>query len=160
VTGSFGYQNPQSDALLSVGSSFWRVGPAIRWNILNLRRILSGIEASEAVREGSLARYERTILNALEEVENALVGLAGEKDGMAALVAAVEANRLAADLALERYKGGLESYLAVIDAQGALRASQDQLAQRRGNMALAMVALYKALGGGWRVPGPEEPATE
>jgi multidrug efflux system outer membrane protein len=61
----------------------------------------------------------------------------------------VEANTLAVDLAVQRYKSGLQSYLSVLDAESALFTAQDQMAQSRQNRAVGLVALYKALGGGW-----------
>jgi outer membrane protein TolC len=60
------------------------------------------------------------------------------------------ANNLAVKLAMERYLAGVQSYLAVIDAQAALYAAEDQVAQSRQAQVLALVALYKALGGGWQ----------
>jgi outer membrane protein TolC len=129
---------------------FWRIGPAIRWPILNFKRILSSIEANEAVRDESLARYEKVVLTSLEEVENALVTLSREKWRAEALMEAVKANESALRLALELYKAGMQSYLAVLDAETALYQAEDQLAQSRLNRALGFVSLYKALGGGWR----------
>lgn len=155
LTGAFGYQSLHVDDLFDQGSNFWQIGPTIQWNILNLKRILSNIEASKAVRDGSLAQYEKSVLTALEEVENALVSLVQEKRRVEVLTDAVRANGLAADLALARFQAGLESYLAVIDAQSALRVSQDQLAQSKQNTALGFIALYKALGGGWQQEGAE-----
>ena len=108
LTGSFGLQSRNTGNLIDEGSSFWRVGPTLRWNILNLKRILSGVEASRAVREGVLSQYEKTVLVALEEVENALVILSKEKTRTARLTQAVEANGLAAELAQKRYQAGLE----------------------------------------------------
>jgi outer membrane protein, multidrug efflux system len=160
LTGSFGLQSRNTGNLVDEGSSFWRFGPTFRWNILNLKRILSGIEASEAVREGALVHYEKAVLVALEEVENALVTLSREKRRTEVLIEAVEANGLAADLASKRYQAGLESYLAVIDAQNALLLSQDQLALSRQQTALGLVALYKALGGGWEEPGSTAATTK
>jgi len=160
LTGAFGLQSRNTGNLADEGSSFWRIGPTFRWNILNLQRILSNIAAGEAVREGALVQYEKAVLVALEEVENALVTLSREKRRTAALLQAVEANGLAADLAFKRYQAGLESYLAVIDAQNALLISQDQLALSRQQNALGLVALYKALGGGWEEPGPPIAATK
>jgi NodT family efflux transporter outer membrane factor (OMF) lipoprotein len=159
LTGSFGLQSRNTGNLADEGSSFWRIGPTFRWNILNLQRILSSIEAGEAVREGALVQYERAVQAALEEVENALVTLSREKRRTEVLLEAVEANGLAAELAFKRYQAGLESYLAVIDARNALLLSQDQLAQSRQQKALGLVALYKALGGGWQEPAPPEGET-
>jgi multidrug efflux system outer membrane protein len=160
LTGAFGLQSRNTGDLADEGSSFWRIGPTFRWNILNLQRILSNIAAGEAVREGALVQYEKAVLVALEEVENALVTLSREKRRTEVLLQAVEANGLAADLAFKRYQAGLESYLAVIDAQNALLISQDQLALSRQQNALGLVALYKALGGGWEERGPPIAATK
>jgi outer membrane protein TolC len=104
------------------------------------------------VREELLARYERSVLSALEEVENSLVAISREKRRVKFLDEAVRANDLAVKLAMERYLAGVQSYLAVIDAQGALYGAEDQLAQSRQAQVLALVSLYKALGGGWQLP--------
>jgi multidrug efflux system outer membrane protein len=149
LTGVYGFQSDRLDRLVRDGSNFWRISPGVQWSILNLKRILNNIDATKAVREESLARYEKSVLLSLEEVENALVVLSQEKQRASALGQAVEANTLAVDLAVQRYKSGLQSYLAVLDAESALFTAQDQLAQSRQNRAVGLVALYKALGGGW-----------
>jgi NodT family efflux transporter outer membrane factor (OMF) lipoprotein len=155
LTGSFGLQSNDKDDLVDDGSDFWSMGPAFRWNILNLKRILSNIAASEAVRDEALSNYEKTVLLALEEVENALVTLSRQKRRAEELTEAVVANQVAVDLAWIRYRAGLESYLAYLDAQTGLRISQDQLALSKRDAAVGLVALYKALGGGWQSPSHE-----
>ena len=155
LTGSFGYQASESRTMFRDESNFWAVGPALRWPILNFRRILSQIDVSKAVREEALARYERSVLIALEEVENALVAISREKRRSESLAEAVRANDLAVQLAMDRYLAGVQGYLAVTDAQAALYAAEDQLAQSRQAQSQALVALYKALGGGWQ----EEPSS-
>ena len=148
LTGAFGYLNSKPDNLMTERSNFWNIGPALHWNIVNLKRILNTIEAGKAERDGLLARYHQQILIGLEEVENALVGISREKIRTASLHKAVNANRLSTQLAESRYIAGLENYLSVIDAQLALRTSQDLLALSRRNLAIAFISLYKALGGG------------
>jgi len=150
LTGSFGYQAADSRLLFRDESNVWAAGPALRWPVLNFRRILSQIDVSKAVRAEALVRYERSVLIALEEVENALTALSREKLRSRSLAEAVEANGLAVKLAMDRYLAGVQSYLAVTDAQAALYAAEDQLAQSRQAQSQALVALYKALGGGWR----------
>jgi NodT family efflux transporter outer membrane factor (OMF) lipoprotein len=149
LTGSFGYQSQHFGDLTQDFSHFWQIGPTFRWSILNLRRILSNIEASRAVREETLARYEKSVLVSLEEVENALVLLSREKRRSTALVRAVDSNGAALSLAMELYRAGTQSYLAVLDAESALYSAQNQLALSMQNRALGLIALYKALGGGW-----------
>ncbi|MBP1723505.1 MAG: transcriptional regulator, Fis family [Deltaproteobacteria bacterium] len=149
LTGSFGYQGTKLEELPRESSNYWRIGPSFRWSILNFKRITANVEFNKAAREEALSRYEKTILNSLEEVENALVALAREKRRTESLEEAVKANALAFELALERYQAGVQSYLEVLDAETALYNGQDQLAQSRQNRVLALIALYKALGGGW-----------
>lgn len=149
LTGSFGYQTNQSGQLFSDRSNFWSIGPAMIWPVLNFRRIIGQIEATKAVRDEVLAGYEKSVLLALEETENALVAISRERQRVSALTESVRANELAVTFAMERYVSGLQSYLAVIDAQRALYSAEDQLALSRQNHATAFVALYKALGGGW-----------
>ena len=153
LTGSFGLQSGTLNDLTDEGNRYWRVGPSIRWNILNLKRILSNVEAAEAIRDESFARYEKSVLVALEEVENALATLSWERRRAEILAEGVRTNGLAVNLALSRHRAGLESYLAVLDARAAFLLSQDQLALSRQNACLGLVALYKALGGGWRQEG-------
>jgi len=148
LTGSFGYQNKTPDNLMTGPSNFWNIGPDLRWNILNLKRIVNTIKAGRAERDRLQARYHQQVLVALEEVENALVGISREKIRTASLQQAVDANRLATRLAETRYQAGLENYLSVIDAQLALRTSRDLLAVSRRNSAIAFISLCKALGGG------------
>lgn len=150
LTGSFGFMDQDLENLSWRSGHFWSIIPAFRWPILNFKRILSSIDVSKAVRDESLARYEKVVLTSLEEVENALVSLSREKRRTGALVEAVQANDSAVKLAKELYTAGAQSYLAVLDAESALYDAQDQLAQSRQNRALGFVTLYKALGGGWQ----------
>jgi NodT family efflux transporter outer membrane factor (OMF) lipoprotein len=150
LTGSFGYLDDDLDSLSWRSGHYWRIGPNFRWPILNFKRILAAIDTNKAVRDESLARYEKVVLASLEEVENALVTLSREERRAEALVQAVQANDSALRLAQELYRAGAQSYLAVLDAETALYNAQDQLAQSRLNRALGFVSLYKALGGGWQ----------
>jgi multidrug efflux system outer membrane protein len=149
LTGTFGYQSNESGSVFRDASNFWTIGPTIRWPIFNFKRILATIEFSKAVQKETLARYEKSVLYSLEEVENSLVVLSQEKRRAEALTEAVASNDLAVQLANERYLAGLQSYLAVIDALSAQYTAQDELAQSMQKQVLGFVSLYKALGGGW-----------
>jgi NodT family efflux transporter outer membrane factor (OMF) lipoprotein len=148
ILGSFGRR---SDDLTELGSSsqFWSAGVGFRWPILAGGRIRSNIRVQEARQEQALLQYEKAILLALEEVENALSAHRRELIRRGALRDSVAANRRALDLAMERYTGGLESFLSVLDAQRSVYAAEDQLVQSERNTAVTLIALYKALGGGW-----------
>jgi len=93
------------------------------------------------------------VLIAVEEVENALSSQIREQRRLEALRAAVAANRRALHLATERYTGGLENVLFVRDAQRAVYASEGGLAQSETNAMVTLIAVYKALGGGWALDG-------
>ncbi len=94
------------------------------------------------------------MLLALEDVENALVAFLRESDRRRALDEAVVANRQAVELAEDLYKKGLTSFIDVLDAQRALYLSQADQARSQADGTLDLVALYKALGGGWETPKP------
>jgi len=89
------------------------------------------------------------VLGAVEEVENALSANTREQRRLETLGASVAANRRAFDLATERYTGGLENFLSVLDSQRAVYATEDAQAQSETNAMVSLIAVYKALGGGW-----------
>ena len=104
-TGALGSQSLDVTDLAEWPSRFWTAGGAVRWPIFDAGRIRANIRVQDARQEQSLARYERTILQSLEEVENALVGYAKEQERRQLLIAAVQADREALELASERYTG-------------------------------------------------------
>jgi outer membrane protein TolC len=95
--------------------------------------------------------YQSTVLNALEEVENALVSYSQEQERRDRLNDAVAHSQLAVDLATEQYKAGLVDFLSVLDAQRDLYANEDQLVQSQTSVTTNLVGLYRALGGGWNL---------
>jgi outer membrane protein, multidrug efflux system len=103
----------------------------------------------DARTDQQFSTYQQTVLTALEEVENALVAYSREQVRRAQLVEAVEANRQAVALANDLYRNGLSTFLNVLDSQRALFTSQSDLAQSEAAVSTDVVALYKALGGGW-----------
>jgi NodT family efflux transporter outer membrane factor (OMF) lipoprotein len=151
IVGSFGRLSEEAGDLGSGSSQFWRVIPAVRWPIFSGGRIRANIRVQDARQEQALHEYEKGVLIALEEVENALSAYAREQVRQESLRAAVAANRRALDLATERYTGGLESFLSVLDAQRSVYLAEDQFVQSQRNVAVSLVAVYKSLGGGWKI---------
>lgn len=149
ITGSFGRRSEDASDLGSTGSQFWSIVPGVRLPILSGGRIRANIDASEARQEVALREYEKAVLGALEEVENALVGRDREERRVEALKTSAEANRRALELATDRYTGGLESFLSVLDAERALYAAEDGVAESETSATVNLIVLYKALGGGW-----------
>lgn len=96
-----------------------------------------------------MAVYEKTVLTSCEDTENALVAYANEQMRYRALSDAVAANRASLEFANDRYANGLADFLNVVDAERSLYQTEDQLADSQGTVSVNLVALYKALGGGW-----------
>lgn len=154
LTGSFGLDSLGSADFLKWESRAWSVGPSIRWPIFAGGRIRAQIAVQTAQQEQALATFERQVLVALEDVENALVAYLREGDRRRFLETAVDENRKAVDLAEDLYRKGLTSFIDVLDAQRALYATESELARSRADVTLNLVALYKALGGGWESREP------
>lgn len=151
LTGLLGLQSLDLGDLALGSSRFWTTGPNISMPLFEAGRIRANIRVQNARQEQALARYEKTILTALADVENTLVAYAKEQVRRRALAAAVDANRQAVDLANERYTKGLADFLNVLESQRSLYLSQDQLVQSEETVVENLIALYKALGGGWEV---------
>ncbi len=146
--GSVGLQADSFVGLGNGGAHTWSFGPRITWAALDLGRVQARIKAADAVTEASLASYERTVLTALEETEGALVDFGQEQSRRRFLETSAEASQKAADLAHQRYEGGVADFLSVLDAERTLLEAQDRLASSQTRTATAFVAVYKALGGG------------
>ncbi|MBU4117517.1 MAG: efflux transporter outer membrane subunit [Proteobacteria bacterium] len=156
ISGGLGYQSTNSNSLFNPASSFWSLGPALNWPLFDMGRTRANLELKKAVQEEELLAYEQTVLNALREVENALIASTKEEEHRQATAKAVEANRTAVELATALYTAGQNDFLAVLDAQRSLYVAEDALAQSSRTVSTNLVALFKALGGGWQT---EEGAT-
>ena len=121
----------------------------MRWNIFDGLRNLNRIAAQEAVAHQAFVAYEQTLLLALEGVETSMVAYQREQDRHEALVRAVDAARRTVHLAQVRYDDGLTDFQNVLDAQRQLVVLDNAVAQSQGQVAVNLVAVYKALGGGW-----------
>jgi multidrug efflux system outer membrane protein len=131
------------------GSNTYAFGPRISWAFLDLGRVYARVKAAGAREEASLANYQQTVLNALEETENALVAYNQERIRRSALATAAHASEKANQLAHLRYQAGVADFLTVLDTELRLLQDQSELAQSETAVATALTAVYKALGGGW-----------
>jgi len=146
LTGSIG---GQAMSLVSGTSATISGGPQVTWAIFDGGAIRWNIEQQNALQEQYLIQYESAILNALEEVENAMTAYVNEQDRRRTLEAAADAAQRAAELALYEYQAGLTDFSDVLDAQRSLLSFQNQLAESNGAVTSNLIRLYKALGGGW-----------
>jgi multidrug efflux system outer membrane protein len=133
------------------GSETFAVGPGIFWAAFDLGRVRARIKAADARTEAALAQYEQRVLLALEETENALVDFTRQQARRDLLYASAQASERAVGLARQRYQFGVADFLTVLDAERTLLEAQDRLADSETRTATALVAVYKALGGGWEM---------
>jgi len=147
--GRIGFQAETFSGLTKNGGDTWSFGPRITWAALDIGRVHARIKAAGARAEAHLANYERTVLGALEETENALVEYGREQVRRDYLRQSAQASEEAATLARQRYDAGAADFLNVLDAERVLLEGQNQLAASQTRAATALVAVYKALGAGW-----------
>ncbi len=153
LTGTAGRQATQlHDLTLGVGN-FFSIGPGISLPLFTGGRIRSNVAVRTSRQRAALLSYQSTVLNSLEEVQNALVNYSHEQERRDRLNQAVEQSQLAVDLATEQYRAGLVDFLSVLEAQRELYASEDQFVQSQTSVTANVIALYRALGGGWGVAG-------
>jgi outer membrane protein, multidrug efflux system len=153
LSGSLGSESVNASDFLTPASRAWSFGPSISWSLFQGGRIRANIEVQNARQEQAAIRFEQTLLGALRDVEDALVAHSREQIRKVDLTRAVGLQRRAVDLAQERYLQGLADFLVVLEAQRLLYAAEDAVVRTEESVATNAVALFKAVGGGWK---PEE----
>lgn len=153
LTGLLGLGSAKLEYFARPDSLMWNVGPTISWPVFDAGRIRANIKVQDAREEQALLSYHKTVLKSFEDVENALVAYATEQQTRRSLMAVVDANRRAADISSALYSEGLVDFLNVLVSQRALSQSQDELVQSDQRVSTDLVALFKALGGGWQTGG-------
>jgi outer membrane protein, multidrug efflux system len=149
LTGDAGVESVSLGKWFEPGSRFWSIGPSLQWRVLDFGRVRAEVRAQTAVQEAALASYEKAVLVSLQEAENAVVAYAQEQNRHQAVADALAENQRSLDMADSLYTEGRVNYLDVLDAQRSLYQSDDQLAVSDQAVSLDLIALYKALGGGW-----------
>lgn len=144
-----GLQNTTITDFTPLGKS-WSAASSLTMPIFNWGKLNANIDSKKAQFEQSFLTYQTTVLSAFKEVEDALIAYSKEQERHKALAQAVTANQLAVQLADERYRKGLTAFLDVLTSQTALYQSQSLLVSSESALAGNLVALYKALGGGWQ----------
>jgi len=150
LTGNIGYESISPSTWFDAPSRFWTVGPTVQWQLFDSGRVRANIRLQNAKQEEALAKYEKTVLTGFEEVENALVAYAKEQIRHEALQRVVVSSDNSLRIAQEQYSRGLTSFINVLDAERSTYQAQDTLAQSDQNVIQDVIALYKALGGGWQ----------
>jgi multidrug efflux system outer membrane protein len=156
LTGSFGFASTEFDNLFEGPSKSWNVIGNILQPIFNAGKNKRRVQITESRQRQALYAYERTIIQAFRETEDALVDYRKTGEQRVAQRARVAAERRTLEMAELRYRGGVSAYLEVLDAQRSLFTAELDEAATVGSHLNSLVRLYKALGGGWP-PDPQAP---
>jgi multidrug efflux system outer membrane protein len=152
LTGLVGQRSISLNTLLNSNNRYWTIGPSVNWSLFDGGRTRAGIELNRARRDEAQYNYEKTVLAALADVESSLLAFNREAEVNRSLIAATNAAQQAVDLASGRYRDGLSGMLDLLLSERALYQSQDQLILSSQKLETNLVALFKALGGGWEIP--------
>jgi NodT family efflux transporter outer membrane factor (OMF) lipoprotein len=147
--GSLGVAADPVEDLFESDSGFASIGPSLRWNIFDGGRLRNRVRAQDARADQALIAWEQTVLLALEEAENAMTGFVREQVRRGSLGLAAEQARLAVELARTEYEAGLTDFQSVLSSERALADLEDGLALSDSAVTTQLVALCKALGGGF-----------
>ncbi len=149
ISGSVGLSALALSGLTSGGSLVSALLGSVSVPLFDGGALNAQLRSQEAGLERARVNYQGVVLTALQEVEDALVALRGNRERLARLQAASTSAQEAALLANQRYSSGLTDFQTVLDTQRSLLSSQDSLASTQAELSAAHVRLYKALGGGW-----------
>jgi len=156
LTGTFGFLSSADGKFSLSDIASWSsrtgsFGPAFTWNFLNYGQITNVVRVQDARFQELIFNYQDTVLRAQQEVEDGLSGFLQSQRRLIYLEEAAAAAKRSADLALIQYREGATDYTTVLTAQTALLAQQDSLASGQGDVPQGLIAVYRALGGGWEM---------
>lgn len=152
ITGTFTVDSTRFNRWFTTESIAYSSGPAMRWRLLDFGRVRSDIEVQRARWRGLVYAYQNSVVEAAAEVEDALSQYRYSIERAESLRRAAASARKAAEISKVQYDGGLIPFLTLLDAQRVQAELDDRTAEAEGNIYLAVVSLYKALGGGWIDP--------
>lgn len=158
LSGSLGLQALQPAQFFELNARQYAAGPGITIPIFEGGQLRSTLYLRKAQQEEAAVNYQKTVLQAWHDVDNALTAYQTEQARRDQLVQAVAQNQRATELSQSRYQEGVADFLSVLVAETSLLSSQQQLAQSTTTVSSNLVALYKALGGGWETDLPREAA--
>lgn len=150
LSGFLGFTAGRGSQIGSSAARAWSLGPSITWAAFDLGSVRAQIRSADADAEGALANYEQQVLLALEESENAFSDYNKRQQRLVALMRQSESSRAAARLASVQYREGTADFLVLLDAERERLAAEDSQAQAEIELYRGIVAIYKALGGGWQ----------
>ncbi len=159
ISGFLGFVALRGGDLGAAASRAFSVTPSVEWPGFHLASAMARKRGAEAREVGEMARYQQLVLKAVQELEDAVTHFGETQLRLGALARAAEQSSVAANLAQLRYKEGSAPYLTVLDSQRSLLRAQDAVAQAETASYTSLIAIYKALGGGWSASSAESPGT-
>ena len=156
LSGSFGFLATDAGQFKVGDISSWRsrngaIGPSVQWNLFNYGQITNLVRVQDARFQEAIVSYRNVVLQAQQEVEDGLVAFVKAQERVSWLEKAVDAARRTVDLSLIQYREGATDYTTVLTAEQALLSQQDSLATGQGDVPQGLIAVYRALGGGWEI---------
>ena len=148
-----GWESAAVSSLIEAPSRLWAIGLSASQTVFDAGKTRAQVRYARSDYDAAVASYRQTVLTAMEEVENGITGLSSLERAARQANASVESAQRAFDIASERYKGGVDTYLDVLTSEQILLSNQRQAAQIQGQQFATAVFLVKALGGGWTTPG-------
>jgi multidrug efflux system outer membrane protein len=151
VTGFVGFLSGDVGRLFNATSAgdarAWSIAPSLSWAAFDFGSVRARLRASEAQSDAAAANYEQVVLTALEDTENSFVAYSTRQAQLKSLSEQVAASKRAADLAEIQYREGVADFLVLLDAQRTQLDAEDSVAQAQTGVNVAVVSIYKALGG-------------
>jgi NodT family efflux transporter outer membrane factor (OMF) lipoprotein len=156
LSGTFGLQASDAGTFGLANMFDWRsrtgtIGPSFQWNIFNYGQITNQVRVQDARFQELLIAYQNAVLQAQQEVENALISFLKAQQRAQKLAGATAAAQRSVELALIQYREGITDFTTVLTAEQSLLAQQDSLAVTLGDISGNLVGVYRALGGGWQL---------
>ncbi len=152
LTGAFGFDSSDPKHLGDWSSHYYSIAPGISWPILDWGKVRANIRVENERQQQAFLGYQNTVSQALRDVEDALVNYSHEQTRRASLANAVTATRRAYELARQRFEHGVIDLLTTLETQRTLLQSEEAMAESDSALRRDLIALYKALGGGWEAP--------
>ena len=152
LSGFVGFLSGDASGLVNGNNKAWSVTPSISWAAFDFGTVKARLRASKAQADGAAAEYEKAVLLALEDTENALTRYSKQQARLAIVVEQAQAARRAESLAQIRYREGSEDFLTLLDAQRTQLVADDALAAAESEVNVSVVGVYKALGGWGQSP--------
>jgi outer membrane protein TolC len=154
--GSIGFQtsdtgDSSASDLFDSDSLAYSVGPAFSWNILNYGRLRNNVRVQDARYQQTIVNYQNTVLTAYQEVEDAMIGFIQARKESGIRAEGAHAAKRSSEISSIQYREGAVDFQRVIDSERALVLQQDLWALARGDISLNLIAMYRALGGGWEL---------